>query len=153
MSKLSESEHVSLLNRVSAAVSAILLVLHFVPFWKYGDGMSASIGGLVWLPYNHTGLTAELAASIEGFTVDSLAGRSALLCILCLAALFFCLLNSEKYMFSLLPISAGIAGVWAFLSSPALRLGSGWIIQLVLSVLLLLVGILTFLMGLKSEKA
>ena len=153
MSKLSESEHISVFNRISAAVSAVLLVLHFVPFWKYGDGMSASIGGLVWFPYNHTGLTAELAASVEGFSIDSLASRSALICLLCLITLVFCLINSDKHILSLLPISAGTAGVWAFLSSPALRLGSGWIIQLVLSVLLLLVGVLTFLMGLKSEKA
>ncbi len=153
MSKLVKTEQISLFNRISAAISTILLVLHFIPFWKYGDGMSASICGLVWMPYNHTSLTAELTASLGSFSIDSLVSRSTLLCVLCIAAIVICLMRSDNCISSIIPIASGIVGVWAFLSSPALKLGSGWSIYLILSILLILTGVLALLMGLKGDEA
>lgn len=156
MSKLSETESTVLFNRICAALSFLLIVMQFLPFWTYAGesgNITASISSYIWLPYNHEALTASFTESIANYDIINIVTRSVLILVLGIVSILFCLMKSNSRYTSILPTLCGIIGVWAYLSNTALRMGSGWILHLVLSVLLLLVGAVTLLKGLTKKTA
>jgi len=57
------SNRTSACNLICALLMIILLVLHFAPFWTYGEnGETASIQGYVWFPTDHGALEKYIQA-------------------------------------------------------------------------------------------
>lgn len=123
----------------------ILLVLQFTPFWTYGEaGEMASISQYIWFPYKFTGVTAALTAALgEGFAVTQVVLWPAVVLVGCAVGTVLCLLKQHKLYTPIVAALAGLAGTIGYLFTPALKLGQGWGVHLLLSVLLLLLGCVT----------
>ena len=138
-------------NYVCAGLTLILLVLQFTPFWNY-NGQSASINGYVWLKPQDTTIlswfTSQLGTSVN---VNSVVISSVLILLLGAAGVILCVMKSHISLIALLPASASLCGIYAFALKPVFRLGSTWIIQLVLCIAILAAAILTIAGSFKKE--
>ena len=139
-------------NYVCAGLTLILLVLQFTPFWNY-NGQTASINGYVWLNPQDTEIagwfTSQLGATVN---VNSVVITSVLVLLLGAAGVVLCIMKSDIGLMALLPAAAGLSGIYAFALKPVFRLGSTWIIQLVLCIAILAVAIFTVVNSLKKEQ-
>ena len=139
-------------NYVCAALTLILLVLQFTPFWNY-NGQSASINGYVWLNPGDTEIaswfTSQLGTQVN---INSVVISSVLVLLLGAAGAVLCVMKSHINLMALLPAAASLCGIYAFALKPVFRLGSTWIIQLVLCIAILAVSILTIVSSFKKEE-
>lgn len=139
-------------NYVCAGLTLILLMLQFTPFWNY-NGQSASINGYVWLNPGDTEIaswfTSQLGTSVN---INSVVISSVLVLLLGAAGAVLCVMKSHINLMALLPAAASLCGIYAFALKPVFRLGSTWIIQLVLCIAILAVSILTIVSSFKKEE-
>lgn len=139
-------------NYVCAALTLILLVLQFTPFWNY-NGQSASINGYVWMNPQDTEIaswfTSQLGTSVN---VNSVVISSVLVLLLGAAGAVLCVMKSHINLMALLPAAASLCGIYAFALKPVFRLGSTWIIQLILCIAILAISILTIVSSFKKEE-
>ena len=139
-------------NYVCAGLTLILLVLQFTPFWNY-NGQTASINGFVWLnpqgPEINSWFASQLGAAVN---VNSVVITSVLVLLLGAAGVVLCIMKSDIGLMALLPAAASLSGIYAFALKPVFRLGSTWIIQLVLCIAILAVAIFTVVNSLKKEQ-
>lgn len=137
---------------ISVALMAAMFLLQFVPFWTEGDA-SVSINGLIWIPSEHTALQSDLMNATGGeFNLSSFVGMPILQTVSALIGIVVCLWKSDYCAVSLLPMICGGAGLWCYLTNPAMQLGSGWILHLTVSILMLLCGCVGLITGLTEQK-
>lgn len=127
---------------VSALLMVILLVLQFTPFWNYGEaGESCSISSYIWFPSDHKDLESWLGTNAEGHDLNSFVWLPILVLVLSALGAVFCVTKPDAGATSLLPAGCGIAGIIAYLTEPALKLGAGWMGHLVICIVLLVLGV------------
>ena len=134
----------SLINIVCAVLLILLLVLQFTPFWHYGDEepQSASIQEFVWFPSDNKALSTYIEDQLGvDFAVDEMVVMPVVVLVSGLAGAIVCILKSRASAAAILPAIAGLSGVIGYLSTPALQLGSLWILHLAVCVVLLVLSL------------
>lgn len=141
--KTKATSPLSLCNICCAVLALILLILQFTPFWTPGEGAApVSIGGYVWFPTEHADLTSYIQQNTDSaFTINAIVIPAVLMLALSAAGAVLGVLKRDEFWAGVFPIACGISGLWGFLSQPALRLGSTWVLQLVLCILMLALGV------------
>lgn len=139
-----------------AAVLLVMTVLQFVPYWNFtteaGDA-SCSLGGYVWFPRRHKDLTAYLQGQLGAdFTVDRVYAMPAIQLITGLLGIAFLLLKPALPVGGICASVCGIAGLWGYLTNPALRLGGGWALHLLVSALVIVAGVLSIMACFKGKE-
>jgi len=137
---------------ISAALMVVTLLLQFAPFWTEGS-QTVSINGFVYFPLEHNELQASFA-DIMGSTLNlnAFVWPLILQTALAIVGIVVCLWKPDKFVVSLLPILCGGVGIGAYLTNPALQLGTGWILHLAVGILTLLVGFAALLIGIAEQK-
>ena len=138
---LSAEKRIKCCNRIAALLMAVLLVGQFVPYWQYGEGLSASINGYVWFPTEHQGLTEELNPLVEKYPCNQAALVAIPVLLLSALGVLLCLFRSDRPMTSLLPVMAGGYGLIGYLCSPVMRAGGLWWAHGIAFALLLALGL------------
>jgi len=142
------------MNILCAVLMLVLLVCQFLPFWSI-DGDAASIAGFIWLPFDHEGLTSHFQTTLND--PDFYAGKIVLMNAIVIAAsaigTIFCLSHSEDWWSTIFPGVCGIFGVISYLAVPAYRMGSAWLLHLLLSIGILLLAAIAFYPWLKEKIA
>ena len=129
-------------NVICAVLMAILLVLQFVPFWHYGEaGENCSIGGYVWFPSDHKELESWITSQAEDHDLNRFVGMPSLVLVLSIVGSIFCLVKADQNWVGLFTLACGAAGAVAYLTIPALQLGTGWAWHLLLCIVLAMLGV------------
>ena len=140
-----------LLNRLCALLVLLLLVFQFLPLWNVGEGedaQSVSMHSYIWFPEDHGEVEDYLTAQVgENYTINSVLAMPIILLVAGLISLVLCFIKAEIPAVSLAPLVCGATGVWGFLFNPAFRLGSTWVVQLILCVVLLALALITLFNG------
>lgn len=139
-----------------AAVLLVMIVLQFVPYWNFateaGDA-ACSVNGYVWLPDQHEDLTAYLQGQLGAdFTVDRVYAMPAIQLVTGVLGIAFALLKPALPVGGICACACGIAGLWGYLTNPALRLGGGWALHLIVSALVIAAGVLSIVSYFKGEE-
>ena len=139
-----------ILNYIGAALSLVMLVMLFVPFWEYGD-KTASINGFVWLQATDGELTSWFARNAIGFSpmtdTNMLVITPVFMFVLSILGTIFCIKSSKSELISLLPFFCGLVGIVGYLTQPVLQLGQLWVVHLAISAALALVGLVATVLG------
>lgn len=147
-----QTSHIKRYNAFCVLLLAILVVLQFVPFWEL-NGEQVSIGGYVWLPTEHTELTAYFADKITPkFKVDSLVFSSLLQLVVPVVGIILFLYNRESIFVPCCTAAAGAGGVWSYLCKPAFRFGMNWQMHFGFAALLLAVALIPIVVRLTSVR-
>lgn len=128
---------------VCAVLVAFVLVVQFVPFWQHEAG-STSINAYVWLLTYNTETTALLQGILgEDFAVGDMVTGPAAELVCGLIALVLCIFCQKSIFAPLMAAVTGLVGAAAYLTTPALQLGSCWGLHLALCILLTAAGAVT----------
>ena len=139
-------------NYVCAVLTLCLVILQFTPFWYYA-GTSTSINGYVWLRPNDAEIGNWFSSQLGSApNTDSIVISSVLILLCGVFGLVLCIVKSEIGLVALLPAAAGLSGIYAFAFQPVFRLGSTWIIQLILCIAVLFAAILAIVYWRKSTR-
>lgn len=139
-------------NVVCALLALCLLILQFTPFWDYGSG-SMSISGYVWLDCSNTEIASWFSTQLGSESnINSIVITAVLVLLLGAASVIVCLIKSDIGLASLLPAATSLCALYAFAFKPVFRLGSTWIIQLVLSVVMLVFAVMAIVYGFKKNE-
>jgi len=141
-------------NIACAAISLILMICMFTPFWTVPEtGETASIGDFVGFPGEQKALAAYLEAETgEGYNINRVVIGPVAIMALGAVGIALCLLKSGNAFCALIPAAAGCVGAWGYISQTALRLGSGWAMHLALCALLVAAAAFTIFCGVKELK-
>lgn len=143
-----------LMNLLCALLMFVLLVMQFVPYWHYADeNGSCSISGYVWFPTDHDELETWLSDQIAGYDLNGFVGAALLVFITGVLGMAFSLLKMHSGWPAVLTVACGASATLAYLCNDALRLGSGWLLHLLVCAAILAVGVGALLNWLKSTKA
>lgn len=148
--------NVKLFNMVCAALMAVVLILQFVPFWHFVDGeteAAASISGYIWMPDDHKALDKHLESVVEGHSLNDMLLPPILTLVLSAVGLVLCLLKPGQTPMLLLPLGCGLAVLIGCLTIPAMKLGTGWALHLVLGMALLVIAAAGLILNGKSSRA
>ncbi len=127
---------------ISAVLMVILLVLQFTPFWHHGEaGESCSISSYVWFPGDQKALETWLGSQAADHDLNSFVGMPILILALSAAGAVICLIKPDKGATPLLSTACGLAGMIGYLTTPALKLGTGWAWHLLICIALLALGV------------
>lgn len=133
-------------NIVCALLMLAVLALQFAPYWHYGEAgeMSASIGQYVWFPTDYKDLDSHIAQQVGGdYSINQMVLTPIVLLVLSAAGAVLGLMKPGAKATAIVPTVCSLAGVWGYLTSPALKLGSTWGGHLAVCVLLLACGAVT----------
>lgn len=136
-----------LCNYVCALLTLCLLIFQFTPFWNFGSD-SLSINGYVWLDTSNTEIanwfTSQLGSAVN---INSIVLTSVLVLLFGAAGLVLCLMKSDIGLVALLPAVSALSGIYAFVLKPVFRLGSTWIIQLIICIAILAFAVMAIVFG------
>ncbi len=169
-----------LCNYVCAALALILLLMQlFVPFWSYvtneGKAATVSIAEFVWLNPKESGLinifvkefgpdmfvNSIIQSQCPRLPANKVASLAAVLVVvvssvaimlLSVFSVIFCIKKARNGVIAVVPALAALVGILTFALNPVYRLGSSWVIQLVVCVVLLAVSIATYIIGAKANE-
>lgn len=146
--------NMKLCSRIAAILMALMLGCQFLPYWHYGaeDAMAASVNGYVWFPHHHVELSDELKAAEEGYSINGVAYPSVLILILCALGAVVGLWKSDSMLACLLPTGCGAFGLWAYLTTSAMKAGSLWWLHVLLLAGMLAMGVLSFIFGFRTQQ-
>ena len=152
---MSDSKVTKWMQISCAVMLAALIMLQFAPFWQVGDeaGSSASINAYVWFPENNKDVGKYLEGAIEGFTINSIVPANVLVWVLGVAGVILACVQNGHVVTSLVHLAAGACGAWGYLTLPALQLGSGWGLHLVLCIGLIACGIAGMVAAIREIRA
>lgn len=148
------SNRTSVCNLICALLLAVLLVLHFTPFWTYGEnGETSAIQGYIWFPSDH----GELEKYFEEATgadhdINSILGMPILVLLLGTVGALFCLIKSDQMWTAIFPVACGVSGLWGYLSKAVFKLGTNWGLHLTLCIALIAMGAISLVIGYKDMK-
>lgn len=143
MKKLKENT-VKTGNLLCALLMALLVVLQFVPFWNVeGEGISTM--GYLGFPDDHSNLSSWLNSGIAGgFNINEIVGWVFFGTVACIAGTVLCIKFREHKAAALMTGIAAVLGILFCIMEPAFRMGSVWVLHLVLYILLLGLAVLIF---------
>ena len=139
---------------ICIALTLILMTCQLLPFWTVPEtGESHSIGAYVAHPLDLGTLESYLKAETgEGYNINSVVVGPVMLFLLGAVGIVLCIMKSDLGVCALLPAAAGGFSAWGYLTQTALQIGSGWILHLILAILLIVVGLFTFIISLKEAQ-
>lgn len=138
-------------NILCIVLMGVLLVLHFMPFWSY-DGISTSIQTYVWFPTEHADLGTYIAGQVGGdYNINSIVLMPVLVLVLTVIGIVLCIIKSENLFVGLLPLGCGLIGIWGYLSKAAFRLGTNWVLHLMVCIAMVAAGALKMYFLAKEE--
>lgn len=124
------------MNIICIALMGVLLVLQFLPFWNY-DGTGKSIQALLWLPDKNSALIDYLTAQMgSAFDINGFVLAPIFILVGSAIGIWLSCKWPTDVVVSLLPLGTGIVGVWGYLVNDALRLGSTWVLHLLVCIAL-----------------
>lgn len=141
-----------LCNRVAALLMVLALICQFVPYWHYGEGNSDSINGYIWFPTDKPELTAYLVENDEEHNVNEIAWPGIGVLLLCTAGVILCLRKSSSVGTCIMSILGGAWGIWFYMATPAMRLGTGWWLHALIFLLMMITGAYGLLGSRKTEQ-
>lgn len=140
-----------LCNYVCAFLTLCLLILQFTPFWQIG-GDSLSINGYVWMDCSNTEIASWFNSQLDTpFNINSVVITAVLVLLFSAIGTVICVIKPHVGFSALLPVAAALSGIYAFLFKPEFRLGSTWIIQLVLCIAILITAAGAIIFGIKRN--
>lgn len=139
-------------NIVCAILTLCLLILQFAPFWNYGSG-SLSINGYVWLDSDNTKIASWFNSQL-GYEpgINAIVVITILVLVLGAASIIACIMKADNRLASFLSAATSISALYAFVFEPVFRLGSTWVIQLILSILTLIFAVMAIVCGSKRNR-
>lgn len=141
-----------LCNYVCAALTLCLLILQFTPFWHIGED-SYSINRYVWLECNNDEIASWFSSQLgTSVNINSIVISSVLILLLGVGGVVLCIMKSNVGLTALLPAFCSIVGIITFMNKPVFRLGSTWVIQLILCIAILAFAIMTLIFGYKKSE-
>ena len=145
---------------VTAVLLIALFVCQFLPFWTVED-KTISMNGYIWFPEKNGAISAEFKGIMRdgGYLPDKNAEQSWInwLALWPVMQTIFILLGTLLHIkakghgFMLLfPIACGVSGILGFTRHPILQMGSTWVIQLVLSIVMIVVAAVGLVLMIKK---
>lgn len=126
---------------VCAVLMLAVLVLQYMPYWSF-DTDSSSIADYLWWPDHHKALTKELRGILgRDFEVRLIAPMPLIVLLAGILGMIVCVWKPGKVGSFIFPLIAGATAVIGFLTVPAFSLGSTYIVQIVVSALLIITAI------------
>lgn len=140
-------------NYLCIAMMAILLILQFAPFWSF-DGGNASIQSYIWFPENYKPLTEMMQTEFgKDYNIGKIVFPMVAILLTTAVGIVLSVIKSDNPLVKIIPIAGTLIGIYGFLSKPDLRLGSTWVIQLVLCIAVIVTSALTIFCHLKEEQS
>ena len=150
------SRYTQVFNWIGAALMVILVVLQFLPFWNYGEGIK-SINSYVWFTSKCGDLEDYLIETTgfagEGYFVNSMVLMPILVLIIAVVGVVVCVLKSDEFAAAVAPIACGLVGAWGYLTKPAYQLGTNWVLHLAVCAVMLIIGVVSLIIGIKDATA
>lgn len=125
---------------VCAVLLLALVVCQFMPFW-IAEEESASIQAYVWFPQENKDVGNMLTKAVD-VNLNDLVLMPIIVLVSGVVGAIFCAAMQKKVWAAICPLACGIAGIYGYLTQPAFQLGSMWIVHLLLSIVILLLGII-----------
>ncbi|NLC45367.1 MAG: hypothetical protein GX783_13940 [Clostridiales bacterium] len=141
-------------SALTVGISIIIiatLVLLFVPYYTEG-GTNVSLAGYTWFPTDHQALTAEIASSVDGHSVDDILTETILIP---LAGIVVLVLLSYFDYSKITSILSVVWSLWAFIwyaKDSVMKLGSQWSAFIVLFVAISILSIVLTYVRSHSDK-
>ena len=132
---------------ISVVLMLVMMATQFLPFWECShceDGI-ASISDYVWWPEHHKEITNDIMKGLYGkeYGLNDIVLTPVLIVACTILSLFFCIKNAKKPLYAIIPAIGGGAGVFGYLASPGLLVGSNWEIHVVVGAVLLVCSLVT----------
>lgn len=141
-----------LCNYLCAVLTLCLLILQFTPFWRFGEN-SISINGYVWLDCSNSEIANWFSSQLGSApNINSIVITAVLVLLLGIAGVVLCIMKSNVGFAALLPAAASLSALYAFAFKPVFRLGSTWLIQLLICILILAAAAMSVIFGLQKNK-
>lgn len=139
---------------VCGVLMALLLALQFTPFWYYGEaGESCSISGYVWFPTDQKALESWLTSQTEAHNLNSFVVGPILTLLLSAVGAVVCLFAPHKGATPFVPAVCGLTGMIGYMTTPALKLGTGWIWHFLICIALLMLGVYSLIECARQRRA
>lgn len=161
--KSSKTSLVKIFSILCVVLMLGMLVLQFVPFWEVEaedpeDNLSVSISSYIWFPGENDDLTDYFEDvykdnSYEKYNINSIVLPCVLFLVLPVIAAVFFAFDRDTAVTPILTALCGVFGVWAFLAKPVMRYGSLWVVYFVLSIVLILAAVASFVFRRMARKA
>ena len=128
-----------------------LIVTQFMPYWTMEDGTELSVLGYTWFNYqkDYKSFIKDMKAQIQDaglmdikddafkkMGINDFVYPAAILSIVALFACVFCPFKLGKPLGIAFNLAVGCIGVWMYLCHPIYKLGSLWLIGLIISLVL-----------------
>lgn len=134
-------------NYICALLTLCLLICQFIPFWNYGSD-SLSINGYVWLDSANTEIASYFTQELGSApNLNSIAAVAATTLLFGVIGIALCLIKSGSAFPALVPSIAALCSLCGFIFLPCFRLGSTWILQIVLAILIIVSCVLAIVFG------
>lgn len=141
-------DSVALIQWICVLIMLVMVGLLCVPYWHY-DGQSTSVNGYIWFPSSKTALNlyfeAELGRTV--FINDEII-TPILLSFLGIVGLVLKIMFKDTPLAAMVAILFGAAGIYGYLASDVLKLGTMWgthFAMCIAALVLGLVGVILFL--------
>lgn len=143
MSSKSYSNTIRLVSYLIAALALAQVVLMFVPYYNNGE-VTTSIQGYVWTQYatfkNY--FVQEFANRGLEYSINSQVGAPILMLVLGVLTLVFNVIYPEKIRAFIVSLGYGIVSIWGLASTLTLKLGSLYVVHLVLVIAVTVLAVL-----------
>ncbi len=139
-------------NLIAAVLMLAILVLQFMPCWTLDD-QTISIGEYVWHPDDHKDFTKNFGKTLDTeLDAGSIAGVHIVFAVGGLLGAVWCVSKSAGVLPSLLSAAIGIFGIISLNGNPILKVGSQWLILMILSALLILAAVAAIITRIVQRK-
>lgn len=130
----------NILNWCCMGVMALLLVLHFMPYWNVG-GEQIGLQSFIWLPNSYRQLKDYFILMNGSFDINSAVGLPILIFSSAIVGIVICVLQRESLLAAACPILCGISGLIGYTTNPILVLGSNTGVHIAVCVVLLVLAV------------
>ena len=137
-------------NYVCIAFMGLLLILQFMPFWSY-DGMKTSIQSMVWAPSDHEQLEMYFVSQLGDFWINDIVLMPVVVLVASIGGIILHIMKPQAKWNFIFPVLCGIIGCWGYLARPEFQLGTNWMLHLMVCILTLAIGIITFVVKCKDK--
>lgn len=142
-----------LYQRIGAFLTLCLMALQFTPFWKF-NGQSLSINKYVWLDCSNSEIESWFAAQLGSSPgINSFVITAVLVLVLGVAGIILYLVKPNSGLGAVCSAASALSAIYAFAFKPAFRLGETWVLQLILSVVIVAVAAALLVLWHKSRNA
>lgn len=158
--KSSKINLVKIFSVICVVLMLGMLVLQFIPFWELTaedpeDNLSVSIASYIWFPGDNEDLTEYFEDEYderfdEEYNINSIVLPCVVLLVAPVVAALFFAFDTETLVAPVLSLVCGGFGTWAFLARPVMQYGGLWIVYLVLSIVMILAALASFVVRKKA---